>query len=220
MRYAVFGNAGAASAVPSTLASSQVRTILGYPSTSVDNAAVRFDGTTGNTQDSVLVIADATGALSRSGNGGIPIQGTNTNDNAASGDVGEYSESTIPSTSAVSLTNGVAANMTSLHLTAGDWDVTAALHFGGNAATTVSYAEGSISVGSAAPENGSLNTTYMANVTYFGSINGAGFGVVTGTRRVSIASTAGSTTIYAVAQAGFAVNTMNVYGTMRARRVR
>lgn len=61
------------------------------PASSTDNAAVRFDSTTGKLgQDSALIIADTTGSLSRSGNGGIPVQGTNTNDDAATGYCGQY----------------------------------------------------------------------------------------------------------------------------------
>jgi hypothetical protein len=56
-----------------------------------DKAALRANGTGGSTlQNSALLIADTTGALSRSGAGGIPVQGTNTNDQATAGDVGEY----------------------------------------------------------------------------------------------------------------------------------
>lgn len=67
--------------------------VLG-PGASTDNAAVRFDSTTGTAiQNSALIIADTTGAISRSGNGGIPVQGTNTNDNAAAADIGEYAQS-------------------------------------------------------------------------------------------------------------------------------
>lgn len=69
--------------------------IVGAPITgssgSVDNAALRADGTGGRTgQASPLIIADTTGDLSRSGNGGIDIQGTNTNDDATAGQISEY----------------------------------------------------------------------------------------------------------------------------------
>ena len=64
---------------------------IGGSTGATDNAALRADGTGGATvQNSALIIADTTGALSRSGNGGIPVQATNTNDSASAGDVGEY----------------------------------------------------------------------------------------------------------------------------------
>jgi len=50
------------------------------------------------------------------------IAGTATNNNAAAGYVGEYVSSSIPSGSAVPLTSGTAANVTSVSLTAGDWE--------------------------------------------------------------------------------------------------
>lgn len=61
-----------------------------FPSSSTDNAAARFDGATGALQNSALLIADTTAALSRSGGGGIAVQGTNTNDDAVAGNVGEF----------------------------------------------------------------------------------------------------------------------------------
>ena len=51
------------------------------------------------------------------------ILGTTTNDNAAVGYIGEYVESNISSSSAVSFTTNVSKNITSISLTAGDWDV-------------------------------------------------------------------------------------------------
>lgn len=131
---------------------------------------------------------------------------------ATAGNVGEYVTATG---SGVALTNGTPANMVSMSLTAGDWDLSAQLQFTGNAATTVSYAEASVNSVSATPLN--ANTTYMAGVTYFGTINGSGFGLVTPTTRISISTT---TTVYAIAKAGFGVNTMSVAGILRARRVR
>ena len=64
--------------------------LMAFPASSTDNAAARFDSTGGRTiQTSALIIADTTGALSRSGGGGIPVQGTNTTGYPAAGDVGE-----------------------------------------------------------------------------------------------------------------------------------
>jgi predicted nucleic acid-binding protein len=48
---------------------------------------------------------------------------TQTNDSAAAGKVGEFITSNIVVGSAVALTTGTAANVTSVSLTAGDWDV-------------------------------------------------------------------------------------------------
>lgn len=68
------------------------RVTIGITTGATDNAALRADGTGGATmQGSALLIADTTGALSRSGGGGVPIQGTNTNDDAPAGFIGQYS---------------------------------------------------------------------------------------------------------------------------------
>lgn len=190
------------------------------PSSSTDNAAARFDSTTGRIiQNSALVIADTTGALSRSGNGGIPVQGTNTNDSASAGDIGEYASSTVASGSAVSLTNETAANVTSISLTAGDWDVSGIVSFSGPDTTNVNYIIGSISTTSA-----TLDTTPDRRFDAgwgTGGTNPQGGGVLPSTHpgptRISISST---TTVYLVAQAKFQTNTLSAFGTIRARRVR
>lgn len=68
------------------------------PASATDNSAARFDTTTGKLiQDSALSIADTTGALSRVGGGGIPIQGMGSNAAAvAAGNVGEIMTSLRP----------------------------------------------------------------------------------------------------------------------------
>jgi len=143
------------------------------------------------------------------------IVGTPTNNNAGAGFVGEYIESIVLSASAVSLTSGVTANVTSISLTTGDWDVFGNVWTKANAATTTSVLAVGISSTSAtlpgAPGLGPTNL-YQSDVA-------AGNNLVlpTGTGRFSLAVT---TTIYLAAQAGFAVNTMGAYGIIGARRMR
>lgn len=194
--------------------------IVRGPASSTDNAAARFDATTGDLiQDSPLIIADTTGALSRSGNGGIPVQGTNTNDSASAGNIGEYIESVIASGSAVSLTTGTPANITSISLTAGDWDVDLVAQFTGGGSTTVVYLIASISSTSATLDNTNgrrCGIQYNGEVA-FNNIANVILSVPVPPLRFSLAST---TTIYAVAQAAFGVSTCSVFGILRARRVR
>lgn len=187
------------------------------PASSTDNAAARFDGTTGALlQGSALIIADTTGSLSRSGNGGIPLQGTNTNDSASAGYVGEYSSVSVTSASPVSMTNDVAANITSFSLTAGDWDITGVAGFLGGATTTVNYLRGSISAtsGVLGGEN-DRSVMIPAGATIFGTTSAITFPLVT--LRASLSAT---TTYYLVSQAGFGVSTLSAFGSLRARRVR
>lgn len=68
----------------------------------------------------ILGAASATSLTFTSTSG---IIGTTTNDNAAAGSVGEFMSSVVPLGSAINLLNNIAANVTSIVLTAGDWDV-------------------------------------------------------------------------------------------------
>ena len=142
------------------------------------------------------------------------IVGTTTNNDAQAGSVGEYVSSTVLYASAVSLTNNTAANVTSISLTAGDWDVTGSIAFDSAATTTVAYLSGSANTTSAT--FGGLgkevkvsyqpNTILQTDPFYTLPI-----------QRLSLTST---TTVYLVALAGFSVNTLVGYGMIRARRIR
>lgn len=142
--------------------------------------------------------------------------GTTTNDSAGSGKVGEYTSSTIASGSAVSLTNNTPANLTSLSLTAGDWEVSLVARFTGDASTTVTRLIGAISATSATLDgvNDHVGDFPGNAATIFTSADPT---VAVPQARFLLAST---TTIYAVAQAGFAVSTCSVYGVLKARRIR
>lgn len=144
--------------------------------------------------------------------------GTATNDNASAGNVGEYITSSIASGSAVSLTNGTPANMTSASLTAGDWDVSCTLMYSGTATTSVNYLTGSLSTTSA-----TLNTTpgfitgRFAGIATIFNVGAAAITELVGPARFSLS---GTTTVYCVAQSGFTASTEAVFGLLRARRVR
>jgi hypothetical protein len=186
------------------------------PGSATANAATRYSGTTGSlVKDSALVIADTTGALSRSGNGGIPIQGTNTNNSAAAGDVGELISSTIASPGS-SLSNVTPTNVSSISLTAGDWDVDAVVAFTGGSTTTVGTIQGSISTTSATIDNtpGRTVSFFYNNATVY--LNTPAFLPIPPTQ-FSLSAT---TNVYLVALSGFGTSTTTVYGTIRARRIR
>lgn len=180
------------------------------------NVAYRASSTTGRIiQPSALVIADTTASLSRDGNGGIPLQGTNTNDSAASGFVGEYIESVIAQGSAVSLTNATNANVTNISLTAGDWDVSANINFlpGATTNTTVMIAGANTS---SASLPAATSTARWANTA--GKVMG-GF-QQTETPPVVRMSLSGTTTVYLVAYSEFTISTSTAFGMISARRVR
>jgi hypothetical protein len=183
---------------------------------STDKAAARFNGTTGKViQNSALLIADTTGALSRSGNGGIPVQGTNTNDSAAAGDVGQVIESTTLVASAVTLTSGVAADVTSISLTAGDWDVWGGIFTNPGVGTTQSDTLAWISTTSATVPT-RPNAGAFARMP-FSAATGTDVSCPAGMRRYSLSST---TTVYLSCRSTFGVNTNGAYGYIGARRAR
>jgi len=144
------------------------------------------------------------------------ISGVTTNSNAAAGVVGEYIES-IVAPSATGLTTGTAANVTSISLTAGDWDVTGNVTVDYGAGTpSLKLLKGSISTTSAT--HGSISNSVVAAWDTSSGINPATTPVVTiPTVRISLS---GTTTIYLVETAAFSGVTFGPGGIIRARRVR
>lgn len=143
---------------------------------------------------------------------------TQTNDDAAAGRVGEYISSSVAFGAAVSLTNNTEANITSISLTAGDWDVCGVGWYFGDAATTVTATIGCISTASATLQG--VGTTGRTDQIYPGTAiyaTGNNLSLPLVSQRVSIAAT---TTIYLVTLSKFAINTQVAYGQLWARRVR
>lgn len=153
--------------------------------------------------------------LNSKGTGGIKLKGTGTNDSAAAGYVGQYISSSIVAGSAVPLTTTVSANVTSISLTAGDWDVASSVLFLPDPTTTSTAQHGAISATTGTfPTAGSENNIGGLSIAF--GAGGTGQFCV-GPTRISLAST---TTIYLVASAIFAVSTMAAYGFIGARRIR
>ncbi len=137
--------------------------------------------------------------------------------NAAAGMIGEYVSSAVASGSAVSLTTATTASVTSISLTAGDWDVTGLVEYIASSATVAANAPiyagiGSTSAGLTDAQYSLLRAGAMTTASYspWNTID-------TPVVRFSLTST---TTIYLHAQATFTAGTMTAYGTIRARRVR
>lgn len=187
------------------------------PSTAISGSTYNLHLPTAQGSAGSVLTNDGSGNLSfstavsqgSSGANGI-IQGTNTNDDAASGRVGEYVSSTV--TSPVSLTTNVVSNITTISLTAGDWDVSGNVGLAIGSGTTLTYAIGAISDTSAVQPAAPASTVEA----YFGApVTDPVFPLPT--IRVSLAST---TTYYLIAKAGFSVSTLGGYGTIWARRAR
>lgn len=140
------------------------------------------------------------------------ILATATNNNAAAGYPGEYLSSTITSGSAVSLTSTVTSNITSLSLTAGDWDVTGLVAFTGTGTTVMTVMRGAVTTTSA-----TLIQPYFSLSPVTTAIESYDQSCPVSPMRVSIAST---TTVYLIAQAVFSTSTLSAYGFIQARRAR
>jgi hypothetical protein len=145
------------------------------------------------------------------------IGATATNDSAASGKVGEYVSSSVAYGSPVSLVSGTAANVTSISLSAGDWDVSGSVSLLGSG--TLTNHKGAVTNTSATmptyPNGGSFYDSSVESIAAPGTSSFVPANSV-GTTRLSLA---GTTTVYLVAQASFS-GSMGVAGFIGARRAR
>lgn len=146
----------------------------------------------------------------------IPFPGVADASSAAAGYIGEYISATV-ATSTVSLSTGVASNVGSISLTAGDWDVSANVVLTLGTTTAVTQQAAWISSTSATLPSLPNSSFVETNA----SITAPGIGInesmTTGTIRISLAST---TTIYFSCQGAFTVSTLAAGGIIRARRMR
>ena len=149
-----------------------------------------------------------TGALTPSQTAGLV--GTTAANNAAAGAVGEHVQADQMTN--VALVTAVAKNVTSISLTAGDWDVEGWVNI------TFST-NGILAIGGISTTSATLPATTYAGVTVLARHTSTlqSMTLPTGGARVLIAAT---TTVYLVAQAQFSTGTCAVQGTIRARRRR
>lgn len=141
------------------------------------------------------------------------ILGTTTGNDAPAGTLGEAFTNTLASGSAVSLTTATTANITSISLNAGDWYICGVGAFNPAATTTTEYLKVGISTTSATLGALGSYTSLPIAVT----LNSEDAEVPTPAFRINLTST---TTVYLVARAGFAVDTMAAYGRLFAWRER
>jgi hypothetical protein len=140
---------------------------------------------------------------------------THTNDSASAGNVGEYINSVVLIGSAVAMTSTVPVDITSISLTAGDWDVWGSFWTAPAVTTTTQGMASWISTVSATeptpPNEGAFTQLSVS------SIAGAANGFPVGQKRISLS---GTTTVYLSGVVTFAVSTMGGYGFIGARRIR
>lgn len=179
----------------------------------------------------IPVVQGGTGTTTSTGTGAVVLGtsptittpnlvGTNTNNNASAGSVGEYTSSIVLVGSAVALTTGVAANVTSISLTAGDWDVWGEVWY--TSAATTQFALPIIAI---TTTSATLPTVPADNISYAthptpGNMTSAANGSFRLPLSPCRASLSATTTYYLVAQMSFSVSTCSAYGKICARRVR
>jgi hypothetical protein len=156
----------------------------------------------------------ATGTITPSQTAGIV--GTTTNNNADAGSVGEYVSSTVLAGSAVTLTATITSEITSIALTAGDWDVSAMGWIVLNG-TTNAYAWAGISSSNSGNPGtfGNPDNNFLSFADTAATANA--YTIPVPPVRVSI-STDGSR--YLLIQSNFTGTANTAYGSITARRVR
>ena len=192
-----------------------------------DNGAMSLDGTADavqlnvqghSTQTSNIINvekSDGTDLFSVTNTAGTLIRGTTTNDSAATGFVGEYVESTS-SANGNFPTTATWGDMTSISLTAGDWDVSASFNTLRNGATVTDN-----SIGISTTSGNSTSGMVVGNNWLTGAHSVAGeydANLQIHNYRISIAAT---TTVYLKMSAVYTVATYQYDGyRLSARRVR
>lgn len=179
--------------------------------------ALTGDVTTTAGSLSTTLAATSNGTLATlSKSSGVAIHGSNTNDSASSGYVGEFISSN-PGSSVGFGSSGTYTNITSISLTAGDWDVEGMLGYSAGSTTVATKIIGAISTTSGGVDstnNGGiaiLSASFTANVPQYMALS---------RRRISISST---TTVYLVGNLSYSTGGGAVCSTdsfICARRVR
>jgi len=131
---------------------------------------------------------------------------------AAAGMLGEVFSSAVASGSAVVLATATTTNVTSISLTAGDWDVSGNINIAGSTATYTQGVGGTSTTSVTLPTDG----TEVYSGAQF-TLLSVTDGLTVPRKVVNVSST---TTVYLVAKATFSAGTMTAFGSITARRIR
>lgn len=202
-------NGGSASAISissslsifeSTIGSSNTNAITGAGTLIYSNLTFSNTSNTINTTTITRAVMD-----------GGEYKGRNISTAPSAGMIGEQIRATVASGSSISLSTTVAANVTSISLTAGIWDVSSVGTFNGTP-TGFSALNSSISTTTATLGTGGDNN-FQSSVAPTG---GANLTVSIPAFRISISAT---TTVFLVASGVFTGGTLGAYGRISATRV-
>ena len=140
------------------------------------------------------------------------VTGTATNDNATAGDIGEIIESIVVTGSKIgSFTTGIAKNVTSISLTAGDWDVCGLVQVDGTLTGTSILA----GISTTTTNTGTRGDNGVSTPTMPTAIMDISLPIPA--KRFSLSAT---TTIYLATSISFSAGTPGAWGRLTARRVR
>jgi hypothetical protein len=183
--------------------------LVNWPSS---NAFWRVTKRAGGQVQFGLVQQNTAGLVQRAGQ----LLGTNTNDSAAAGFVGEYLTATGTQTN---YSDFVVVDATSISLTAGDWDVQGIVSIDGPGApdTTIDAVAAGLSTSVTTFTAYQYVNYTAANGTVLYNVTRSDVSIATPVVRFSLAST---TTVYLSTRAGFVANTPRYIGRITARRVR
>ena len=218
--------------------------LTGAPSVGTNNIAVQYGQavpTVGaadltNTTGTLPVAAGGTGAATAAGapfalkgantditslarTGGVAITGTNTNDSAATGVVGEFLQGQRVIASAGALTSNVIRDVASVTLSAGDWDISGVVGITTAATTNVTRVLCAISTLSTSNNQGEgavTATNFIGGAVLNTPSNGSPY-FTPQKIRISLAAT---TTVYINISVIFTTAAAACFGTISARRVR
>jgi hypothetical protein len=221
----VLGNFTASSVAPTANAMpscSTANSALKYTTSSGLSCGTTFALTSGNlSQFASTTSAQLLGVLSDETGTGVAVFGTSptittpnivgtaTNNNANAGSVGEV---VANQATGVSLTTSVSANITTISLTAGDWDVEGNVDYVPAGGTSISQCVSSVNTTSATQPASPFKS--IGNYTAGAGNGQTQWAPIT---RLSLAST---TTVYLVGFANFGGSTLTANGFIRARRIR
>lgn len=218
------GTAGTLSVFPTT-ASKGVTTLTasdnsGNTTTNINTAAQAGARTytipdAGASASFVMTQGTQTVSGTKTFDGQLIGKGTATNDSAAAGYIGEYIEGTQAATNTGA--DSVYADLTSISLTAGDWDVSAIAQFSRNGATWGNV-ECGISSTSGNSSSGLTNGVTKTLFNFASTSTAISFiPLFVPVMRVSLGST---TTYYLKIRADFSAGNPQAAGRLSARRVR
>lgn len=146
------------------------------------------------------------------------IPGTGTNDAGNAGNIGELISASIASSQAVALTSGATSNVTSIALSAGDWDVSGMVNtsVGGGGTAITGFLAG-ISTTSGLQPSPTSGAYYLSQIVVAA---GGNMAANTGARQISLSA---GTSIYLTTLVNFSTlgtDSCGAFGTIRARRMR